>query len=415
MKIKRFQAASMREAMKQVREAFSDDAVILESRRTAQGVEVVAATDYDSLSPAAAQLPLADVPAHTPASAPVADLQMGALQRELGEMKRLLETQLGGLLWNQSKGESPQRNLLFVRLCQLGIAPDHAHELIAALPEHCLDARADNAVLSSFAQQIPVLPHELHGSGGVIALVGPTGVGKTTTIAKLAARYAVQMDVRDIALVSTDHYRIGAQEQLFTYGRLLGIPVHTAHDEPALQALLARLANRKLVLIDTAGMAPQDRQLMAQLALFRPLAGKLRTYLTMTASVSPHDAEQVIRQFRSVPLAGCILTKLDEATRIGAALSAVVRHQLGLAWVCDGQRVPEDLQMPRADVLVRQALSLARQWPEAGDDRLLAHQYVLGLVAQKHASDLAAQSRSHNDAAAARLLLSQQDVRHASL
>ena len=352
MKIKRFQAASMREAMKQVREAFSDDAVILESRRTAQGVEVVAATDYDSLSPAAAQLPLADVPAHTPASAPVADLQMGALQRELGEMKRLLETQLGGLLWNQSKGESPQRNLLFVRLCQLGIAPDHAHELIAALPEHCLDARADNAVLSSFAQQIPVLPHELHGSGGVIALVGPTGVGKTTTIAKLAARYAVQMDVRDIALVSTDHYRIGAQEQLFTYGRLLGIPVHTAHDEPALQALLARLANRKLVLIDTAGMAPQDRQLMAQLALFRPLAGKLRTYLTMTASVSPHDAEQVIRQFRSVPLAGCILTKLDEATRIGAALSAVVRHQLGLAWVCDGQRVPEDLQMPRADVIL---------------------------------------------------------------
>ena len=402
MKIKRFQAASMREAMKQVREAFSDDAVILESRRTAQGVEVVAATDYDTLSPADAQRPLAEAP---PANPPP-DAQIGALQRELGEMKRLLETQLGGLLWNQSKGESPQRNLLFVRLCQLGIAPDHAHELIAALPEHCQDARADNAVLSSFAQQIPVLPHELHSGGGVIALVGPTGVGKTTTIAKLAARYAVQMDVRDIALVSTDHYRIGAQEQLFTYGRLLGIPVHAAQDESSLQALLARLANRKLVLIDTAGMAPQDRQLMAQLALFRPLAGKLRTYLTMTASVSQHDAEQVIRQFRAVPLAGCILTKLDEATRIGAALSAVVRHQLGLAWVCDGQRVPEDLQMPRADVLVRQALSLARQWPEAGDERLLAHQYALGI---------AAQPRPHHGAEATRPSFFQQDVRHASI
>lgn len=389
MKIKRFAAPSMREAMKQVRESLSDAAVILESRRTAQGVEVTAAIDCDELGPGEA----AALPELAPAARADAPDALQALRREISEMKQLLETQINSLVWNEANRQTPQRSLLFVRLTSLGIAPDHARELITALPEHCEDERADNAVLSAFAQQIPVLPAEPLLGGGVIALVGPTGVGKTTTIAKLAARCCAEMDVRDIALVSTDHYRIGAQEQLFTYGRLLGIPVHTAHDAASLEALLTKLSARKLVLVDTAGMAPQDRQLAAQLALFRPLAGKLKTFLAMPASVGHSDAEQIIKQFRAVPLAGCILTKLDEATRIGAALSAVVRHQLGLAWVCDGQRVPEDLQLPRADVLVRQALSLARQWPETPDSQLLAQQYARGATPAS----------------------SQQDVRHASV
>ena len=381
MKIKRFTAATMREAMNQVRSTLSADAVIIESRRTATGVEVVAAVDYDHLAPPAeagisSPPPVASAARNTFELRLSDDPELISLKRDVQDVKRLLQEQLGGLMWNQTKHTQPQRAQLFSRLSQLGLSATLSRELVAALAPDHEGERADNAVLSDLAQRIPVLSHDALVEGGVIALVGPTGVGKTTTIAKLAARYAAHFGTRDIALVSTDHYRIGAQEQLFTYGRLLGVPVHTAADAAELEALLLKLADRKLVLIDTAGLGPQDRQLAAQLSLFRPLAGKLRTYLTMTASGQASDYEQTIAQFRAVPLAGCILTKLDEATRIGAALNAAIQHQLGIAWITDGQRVPEDLQSPRADLLVRRAIALARQWPDRPEDDELARRYA---------------------------------------
>jgi len=381
MKIKRFTANTMREAMQQVRTTLSADAVILESRRTATGVEVVAAVDYDHLMPT-------PTPAAEPAATATAaarstfelrlqdDPALIALKRDVHDVKRLLQEQLGGLMWNQTREQQPQRAELFARLGELGLSAELCRELVGTLAPDFEGERADNAVLSELAQRIPVLHHEPVGEASVIALVGPTGVGKTTTIAKLAARYAAQFGSRDIALISTDHFRIGAQEQLFTYGRLLGVPVHTARDASELEALLVKLADRRLVLIDTAGMGPQDRQLAAQLALFRPLAGKLRTYLAMTASGQASDYEQTIAQFRAVPLAGCILTKCDEATRIGAALTATIQHQLGIAYLTDGQRVPEDLQLPRGDQLVRRALALAKQWPDRLDEVALARRYA---------------------------------------
>lgn len=381
MKIKRFTAPSMREAMQQVRTTLSADAVILESRRIASGVEVVAAIDYDHLAPpevaaAATGKASPSAPRGTYELRLQDDPELIALKRDVQDVKRLLQEQLGGLLWTQSKTSQPQRAVLFSRLSQLGLSPGLSRELVAQLAPQHEGEQADNAVLSQLAQRIPVLKQEALGEGQVLALVGPTGVGKTTTIAKLAARYAAHYGLKDIALVSTDHYRIGAQEQLFTYGRLLGVPVHTARDTSELEALLLKLADRKLVLIDTAGMGPQDRQLAAQLSLFRPLAGRLRTYLAMTASGQASDYEQTIAQFRAVPLAGCILTKCDEATRIGAALSAVIQHQLGIAYLTDGQRVPEDLQLPRGDALVRRAIALSHQWPDHADDDTLARRYA---------------------------------------
>lgn len=380
MKIKRFTAATMREAMNQVRTTLSADAVILESRRTATGVEVVAAVDYDHLAPTTemdsqSEQPVSNASRGTFELRLQDDPELIALKRDVQDVKRLLQEQLGGLLWTQTKHAQPERAQLFSRLSQLGLSSTLSRDLVANLAPQFEGEQADNAVLSDLAQRLPILGNEALTEGGVIALVGPTGVGKTTTIAKLAARYAAHFGARDIALVSTDHYRIGAQEQLFTYGRLLGVPVHTARDETELEALLLKLADRKLVLIDTAGMGPQDRQLAAQLALFRPLAGKLRTYLAMTASGQASDYEQTIAQFRAVPLAGCILTKLDEATRIGAALSAVIQHQLGIAYLTDGQRVPEDLQLPRGDTLVRRSIALARQWPDRLEDDEMARRF----------------------------------------
>jgi flagellar biosynthesis protein FlhF len=210
----------------------------------------------------------------------------------------------------------------------------------------------------------------------VVALVGPTGVGKTTTIAKLAARYAERHGLRDIALVAMDHYRVGAQEQLYTYGRLLGVPVYTVTPKQSLADTLAKLTDRKLVLIDTVGLGPRDGALGAQIQMLREAHPKLRAYLTMAAHCQAADQSEVVRRFGPADLAGCIISKVDETSRIGGALSVIIRHGLPLAYVADGQRVPEDLHVARADELVIRAMRLARQLPAKIDDEVLEMQYV---------------------------------------
>ena len=392
MKIKRFTARTMRDAMAKVRQELSEDAVILESRRLADGFELVAAVDYDetpqqqALRPAPAVAAPAPAPAITLPSRPAftPDPELSVLRAEIAEMKALMQSQLAGLAWSREKVQQPLRASLFRSLLNIGLDPALARELGGGEESPLGAEQARRSALHTLARRLPVLPQEplIDPAAGpqVIALVGPTGVGKTTTIAKLAARCAARHGTRDIALISTDHYRIGAQEQLFHYGRLLGVPVQSARDANELEQLLDRLADRKLVLIDTAGMSPRDRLLANQLALLKPLAARLRSFLVLPGGSSAGDCDHIIGQYRAVPLAGCILTKLDEATRIGAALSAAVRHQLPLSWVCDGQRVPEDLCAARPDDLVRRACELARALPQTPDDETLAEGYAAALA-----------------------------------
>jgi len=233
----------------------------------------------------------------------------------------------------------------------------------------------DALPLGLLARRIPVAGADPVLDGGVIALLGPTGVGKTTTIAKLAARFAAKHGTRDLALVTTDHYRVGAQEQLFTYGRLLGVPVQTAANAAELREALARLADRKLVLIDTAGMAARDRKLAAQFAELKAAQRPIRPWLVLAATTQAGDQDEILRRFGAAQPQGCVLTKLDEATRIGGVLSAAIRHRLPIQYLCSGQRVPEDIAGARADQLVLQAMQLARQAPARVDDSTLALQF----------------------------------------
>jgi flagellar biosynthesis protein FlhF len=413
MKIKRFTAKSMREAIRQVREEQGPDAVILSNRRVPGGVEVVAATDYDAalaqqalrqMVPTAEAQPVSTPlqPPHqptdptpsgeppkrrsthkpesseaalraTPAVPPQAS-EIALMQRELGDMRRLLEEQLSGLVWNEMKRNQPQRAALLKALAGLGLDADLARSIVDEVPADTDFKQVRLLPQDLLARRIPASGADPIQEGGVVALIGPTGVGKTTTIAKLAARYAQHHSPRDIVLVTLDHYRIGAQEQLYSYGRLLGVPVHAVQPDQNLGAVLDRLGDHRLVLIDTAGMGPRDRTLQQQLQRLAALGTRLRSHLVVAANAA--NPEDVLQRFGTLNPVGVVLTKLDEAGSIGPALSAVMRHGLPLSYITQGQRVPEDLHLAHADRLALYAAQLAKVMPKAIDEGSLAARFV---------------------------------------
>jgi flagellar biosynthesis protein FlhF len=292
MKIKRFNAPDMRTAFRLVREEQGPGAVILSSRRTDGGVEVVAATDYDEAlvqqalrsarrqaaapapegaPPPPAPKPQAAAPAEPPRPLPppepaiADDPILVEMRRELAGMRALLEREIARHAHERLR-VSPQKAQVLDDLEEYGCEPEMARAIAACIGDGIDARKARGHALGLWAKSIPTVRGDITADGGMFALVGPTGVGKTTTIAKLAARFARRRGPRDIALVTTDAYRIGAREQLYTYGRLIGVPVFEAGDRETLAATLARLAEYRLVLVDTAGMSQRDRSLAAQLA-----------------------------------------------------------------------------------------------------------------------------------------------------
>ncbi|EXI89500.1 MAG: Flagella-associated GTP-binding protein [Candidatus Accumulibacter regalis] len=202
--------------------------------------------------------------------------------------------------------------------------------------------------------------------GGIYALVGPTGVGKTTTTAKLAARCVLRHGARKLALVTTDGYRIGAHEQLRIYGRILGVSVHLARDAADLRATLQDLQHTHMVLIDTMGMSQRDRLVSEQVAMFGD--NDVKSLLLLSATSRGDTLDDVIRAYNGLQnLAGCILTKVDEAASLASSLDVIIRHRLRLYYVSNGQRVPEDLHLPNRPYLVHRAF---RDLPETSPHRL---------------------------------------------
>jgi flagellar biosynthesis protein FlhF len=265
----------------------------------------------------------------------------------------------------------------------LGVKPGFAQALAAGLNPSAALEQAWEQALQGFARAIPTAPEDVINEGGMVALVGSTGVGKTTTVAKLAARYALRHGARKVALVTTDSYRIGAHEQLLTYGRILGVPVQVATDHAELQRSLRSLMDKHLVLIDTAGMSQRDMRLSEQFATLRQTGMPIRCCLVVSATAQGSIQEETIKAFRGIDLDGCILTKVDETASLGSALSVISEQQLPLAYVCDGQRVPEDLQPVRPLDLVRRAAELSGrdEWTPA--DAVLAERFG-GAAAHAH-------------------------------
>ena len=394
MKIKRFTGPNMRTVMRDIREVFGPDAVILESGRGADGLEVTAAMDFDPAAYQATTSNLSSAPnagtvnctdddfdddaVAVPGDSPTVTVEDVALMREeMHSMRCLLEAQLSQLAWNERDRRHPETTAIIRNLTRLGLTPDIVQQLLgSASPK--TGRSAWTASLTQLVQSIDVCDDDLVCAGGIYAVVGPTGVGKTTTIAKLAARYVSQGKADHVALITMDNYRIGAGAQLATYGELMNIPVYQAQDADSLGGLLTQLKAKRLVLIDTAGMGQRDLRLAAQLSDLRTVDHEIRVLLALPANAQTDSMQEIVDAYRIAQPAAAILTKIDEATSLGGAFSVLIRSRISLAYVANGQRVPEDLQFAgaRQAWLVKAAVELIRSRSEPVSEDYFAEHFA---------------------------------------
>jgi flagellar biosynthesis protein FlhF len=461
MKIKRYVAPDMRQAIQKVRATLGADAVILSNKRLPEGVELVAAIDFDeneviraaqeamaqqqgsvsgdseppaTAAPAMAEAqhprrPLAgagDMPARparpskTPitdawkshlqeavaaqparasrpqpaslsresvlssppkaapvarqetVSAPQSDRLIEEMRREISGLRRLMSQELSQLGWREMQQHRPVMRQVLRRLTAMDLAPDVNQRLLTVVSDLKDLDQAWKRAMSELAASIQVSREDWLDQGGVIALLGPSGVGKTTTLAKLAARFCLRHGSRQLALLTTDTYRIGAEEQLHSYGRILDVPVQTVCDGEQLRKALNTFSDRRLVLIDTAGMGTRDVRFGKQLGMLTEGNRPIHSLLTLSATSQGYALRAAVDAFRPVRPNGCIMTKLDEAGSLGAILSTLISAHIPLAYVTDGQKVPEDMHMAKPQSLVSQCIEMARRNPIGISEEMMA-------------------------------------------
>ena len=416
MQVKRFFAADMRQAMKLVRDELGADAAIIGNRRIAGGVELTAALDYklSALAPRVpnveleeelrktqsrivsaqaelslrgegeaaagdnrqlfAGLPLTAAeplieptleepprPAPAPAAPTIDQRAFDNMRHELNGLRELLEVQLGSLAWSQLQDAKPAQANLWRRLQRIGLSGPLSRDLLAQVAGIEEPRQAWRMLLAHLARMISTPELEPLEEGGVIAMVGPAGMGKTTTLAKLAARYVLKYGAQNIALVSMDSYRIGAQEQLKTLGRILNVPVTHVAPGQSLGQTLEPLVRKRVVLVDTAGLQASDPALRLQLESLAGRGIKSKNYLVLATTSQKQVLAAAYHSYKRCGLAGCILTKLDETASLGEVLSLAISHELPVAYLTDGPRIPDDLHLPRRHQLVSRAVSVQMQ------------------------------------------------------
>ena len=385
MNIKKFTAPSSREALRHVRMTLGEDAVILSNRNVDGKIEILAMND-DS----AREIPtekartnlLDDAPQFVPqfsrndrnrrsdpanfgdSVAPETQLELNSMMSEIRSMRGMLEEKMSEISWLNTQQRAPFKSDVMRELLAAGFSASLARHLVEKLPEHEQNQQSSlEWIKSVLVRNLSSIDNEgeILEKGGVYALVGPTGVGKTTTTAKLAARCVMRHGPSKLALITTDAYRIGAYEQLRIYGKILGVMVHSVKDEADLRIALAELKNKHTVLIDTVGVSQRDKMVAEQVAMLSGTNVDVKRLLCVNATSTGETLSEVVRAYRGTGLAGCILTKLDEAATIGGALDIIIRQKLQMYYVASGQRVPEDLHVANKLYLIDRAFKLKRE------------------------------------------------------
>jgi flagellar biosynthesis protein FlhF len=391
MNARKFIAVNSREALKLVRIELGEDAVILSNRKVNEGVEIVAMAGTElahlsetrvsetrvtvprverpriepsveaareSLSPQAlhqAALLGAKVieanAAREMAQAPSLEKTGVSADHLLGELKSMhtmMQEQMACMTWANLQQQDPKRSGLLRDLINVGFSPVLSRLLLDKMPGGA-DISWVNKILAHNLR-VASKQDDIVARGGVYALVGPTGVGKTTTTAKLAARAVVRYGADKVALVTTDSYRIGAHEQLKIYGKILGVAVHAVRDTNDLKLTLSGLKHKHLVLIDTMGVGQRDSRVAEQAKMFDEV-GAARILL-LNATSAGGTLDDVIKMYGGKSVIGCIPTKLDEAASLGTVLDVIARHKLVMHYIASGQRVPEDLHEVNVEYLL---------------------------------------------------------------
>ncbi len=401
MQIKRYLADDMRQALKRIREEQGPNAVILSSQSLGTGLEVVAAVDYDESllqprpagktgEPAAVEpAPAGPAPGAgrtAPVSGPGTERRRGAgqgatasapdqptagseaamasMRKEIKSLRRVLECQLASLAWNDFSRRSPVRADLLRNLMNLGLPPTLAQDLAARIPAQERDRRrAWRQALSDLSRLLRVDAGDPLARGGVLALVGPTGVGKTTAVARLARHYAHVHGPEQVAIVSADSSRPGAQESLFSWGRELNVPVYPAGSPAEVDERLARLGHLRIVLVDTAGVARDPWPAWHASGPAAPGGRALIRWLVLAANAQTQVLEEALMRYQTLPLAGIMATKLDETASLGGLLSVVAKSAMPLVRVSDSPELSRPLQTPGSRDLVKRAVTLLRASP----------------------------------------------------
>ncbi|WP_296750401.1 flagellar biosynthesis protein FlhF [Thiobacillus sp.] len=421
MNVKRIVAKTSREAMRQLRDALGPDAVILSNRAVDGGVEVLAlaAEDIASMAPPVVEAPATPAPARTPAaevqdetepapavaikrrlvervavpstdSTQLAQSVVGEIRGEIKAMQMRLESQLADLAWRDLPGRDPAGAAVMRDMLAAGFSATLARELLETLPKGDAE-QAQNWAKNTLMKRLQVMQSEtdMLDGGGVFALMGPTGAGKTTTTAKLAARFVVRHGADKLALLTTDSYRIGGHEQLRIYGKILGVAVHAVRDAADLRLALSELRNKHTVLIDTVGMSQRDQAVAEQVEMLCQAGKPIKRLLLLNATSHGDTLNEVVQAYQTRGLDGCILSKIDEAASLGPALDCAIRHQLSVHYLATGQRVPEDLHLANRQYLIHRAFKARTQAsPWQLDDSELAFA-LSGIQAAHHESAVA--------------------------
>lgn len=287
---------------------------------------------------------------------PVGEDLLAEMRNEFKQLKFSMAARLAEVSFN-SLQTNPVRMDVLHRLADMEISKKLSLKLVNHLDAYKTADSAFKKAQEMLAKVLPVSNDNILEYGGVVALLGPTGVGKTTTIAKLAAQFILKHGPRQVALITTDNFRIAAHEQLNTYGRILDVPVRSAANAQELRSLINGFFDKKLILIDTAGMGPNDMRLAEQLMTLQEHDIPVKSYLVMSATTQYKAMQTIIKGFQMIKPTGCIITKMDEAESKGAVISTLIEQQLPIVFITDGQQVPEDIHMPNPHRLIAQCVA----------------------------------------------------------